>query len=82
MYHSVLSLASSPISFLCSSIHVLKAVIITDLGQRQKSAYNAENSIQCKKYNRSSHYRCLLYVGFHNLEPQNAGLVNVKMDLH
>ena len=23
-------------------------------------------------------YRCLLYVVFHNLEPQNAGLVDVK----
>ena len=27
-------------------------------------------------------YRCLLYVVFHNLEPQNAGLVDVKMDLN
>ena len=25
-------------------------------------------------------YRCLLYVVFHNLEPQNAGLVDVKRD--
>ena len=27
-------------------------------------------------------YRCLLYVNFHNLEHQNAGLVDVKRDLH
>ena len=27
-------------------------------------------------------YRCLLHVVFHNLEPQNAGLVDVKKDLN
>ena len=27
-------------------------------------------------------YRCILYVVFHNLEPQNAGLVGVKKDLN
>ena len=27
-------------------------------------------------------YRCILYVVFHNLEPQNAGLVDVKKDLN
>ena len=27
-------------------------------------------------------YRCILYVVFHNLEPQNAGLVNIKKDLN
>ena len=27
-------------------------------------------------------YRCLRYVVFHNLEPQNARLVDVKRDLH
>ena len=27
-------------------------------------------------------YRCLLYVVFHNLKPQNAGLVDVKKDLY
>ena len=27
-------------------------------------------------------YRCLLYVVVHNLEPQNAGLVDVKKDLN
>ena len=26
--------------------------------------------------------RCLLYVVFHNLKPQNAGLVDVKKDLN
>ena len=49
-------------------------VIITNLGQRQKSALNAENI--------TGFYRCLLYVVFHNLEPQNAGLVDVKRVLH
>ena len=27
-------------------------------------------------------YRCFLYVVFHNLKPQNAGLVDVKKDLN
>ena len=27
-------------------------------------------------------YRCILYVVFHNLKPQNAGLVDVKNDLN
>ena len=27
-------------------------------------------------------YRCLLYFVFHNLKPQNAGLVDVKKDLN
>ena len=27
-------------------------------------------------------YRCLLYVVFHNLKPQNVGLVDVKKDLN
>ena len=27
-------------------------------------------------------YRCLLYVIFYNVEPQNAGDVDVKRDLH
>ena len=27
-------------------------------------------------------YRCLLYVVFHNIKPQNAGLVDVKKDLN
>ena len=27
-------------------------------------------------------YMCLLYVVFHNLKPQNAGLVDVKKDLN
>ena len=27
-------------------------------------------------------YRCILYVVFHNLKPQNAGLVDVKKDLN
>ena len=27
-------------------------------------------------------HRCLLYVVFHYLEPRNAGLVDIKRDLH
>ena len=27
-------------------------------------------------------YRCFLYAVFHNLEPKNAGLVDVKKDLN
>ena len=27
-------------------------------------------------------YRCFLYVVFHNLDSQNAGLVDVERDLH
>ena len=27
-------------------------------------------------------YKCLVYVVFHNLEPQNAGLVDVEKDLN
>ena len=52
-------------------------VNIADLGQRQKSAFNAENTTDLPKTLQS-----LLYVVFHNLESQNAGLVDVKKDLY
>ena len=57
------------------------------LEQKQKPALKAENTTDLPKL-----YRCLLYVGiffffffffvFHNLEPQNAGLVDVKRDVN
>ena len=50
-------------------------VIITDLGQT-KSAYIAENISHLPKTLQ------VLYVVFHNLEPQSAGLVDVKKDLY
>ena len=56
----------------------MKVVIITDLGQRQKSAYSAENITRLPIFPKL--YRCLIYVVFHNLEPQNAVLVDVKKD--
>ena len=48
-------------------------VIIADFGQRQKSALDAI------KYDRSSENftDALFIVVFHNLEPKNAGLVDV-----
>ena len=52
-------------------------VIITNLGQRQ----NQHKMLKIQQIFPKL-YRCLLYVVFHNLEPQNAGLVNVKRDLH
>ena len=56
----------------------VKVVIITDLGQRQK---NLHKMLKIQQIFPKLH-RCPLYVVFHNLEPQNAGRVNVKRDLH
>ena len=53
-----------------------KVVIITNLGQRQKSAQKLKIQQIFPKL-----YKCLLYVVFHNLEYQNAGLFDVKRDL-
>ena len=52
-------------------------VIITNLGQRQKSALNAENITDLPET-----LQVPFYVVFHNSESQNAGLVDVKKDLH
>ena len=50
---------------------------ITNLGQR-KNQHKMLKILQIfPKLN-----RCLLYVVFHNIEPQNAGFVDVKRDLH
>ena len=55
----------------------LKVVIITYLGQRQ----NQHKMLKIQQIFPKL-YRCLPYVVFHNLEPQNAGLVDFKRDLH
>ena len=52
-------------------------MIITELGQRQKPAENSENTTDLPATLQVS-----FYVVFHNLEPQNAGLVDVKKDLN
>ena len=52
-------------------------MIITNLRQRQKQHKMLKIQQIFPKL-----YMCLLYVVFHNLEPQNAGLVDVKRDLH
>ena len=56
---------------------VIKEVIITDLGQRQNQ-YKMLKILQIFL----KLYRWLLYVVFHNLESQNAGLIDVKKDLN
>ena len=58
-------------------LHPFKMVIITNLGQKQKSAKNGENTTDLPET-----LQVPSYVVFHNLEPQNAGLVYVKRDLH
>ena len=55
----------------------IKVVIITNLGQRQ----NQHKMLKIQQIFLKL-YRCLLYVVFHNLEQQNAGLVDIKRDLH
>ena len=55
----------------------LKVVIITDLGQRQNQHKMLKIQQIFPKLD-----RCLLYVLFHNLEPQIAVLVDIKRDLH
>ena len=55
----------------------IKVVIITDLRQRQNLRKMLKIQQTFPKL-----YRCLLYVVFHNLETQNAGLVVVKKDLN
>ena len=56
-------------------IQSLKVVIITNLGQRRKSAENAENTTDFPETLQVPSLCC-----FHNLEPQNAWLVDVKRD--
>ena len=54
-------------------------VIITDLEQKQKIELHELLKIQQTFLKL---YKYLLYVVFHNLGPQNAGLVDVKKDLN
>ena len=56
---------------------LFKVVIITNLGQKK----NQHKMLKIKQIFPKL-YRCLLYVVFHNLKPQNAGLVDVKKDLN
>ena len=55
----------------------LKVVIITNLGQRQ----NQHKILKIQQIFPKL-YRSLLNVVFHNLESQNAGLVDVKRDAY
>ena len=52
-------------------------VIISDLGQRQ----NLHKMLKIQQ-TFPKLYRCLLYVVLNNLEPQNAGLLDVKKGLN
>ena len=63
--------------FVFTTNHHLKVVIITNLEQKQKQHKMLKIQQIFPKL-----YRCLLYVVFHNLKPQNAGLVDVKKDLN
>ena len=54
-----------------------KVVIITNLEQNQ----NLHKMLKIQQIFPKL-YRCLLSVVFHNLKPQNAGLVDVKKDLN
>ena len=56
---------------------MIKVVIITNLGQTQHQHKMLKIQQIFPKL-----YRCLLSVVFHNLEHQNAGLIDVKRDLH
>ena len=60
-----------------SNYDLFKVVVITNLGQRQ----NLHKMLKIQQIFPKL-YRCLVYVVFHNLEPQNAGLVDVKKDSH
>ena len=63
------------VPFLATQIgthfRVVKVVIITDSGQRQKTALKAEKFT-------GTFFMFFFLFFFQNLEPQNAGLVDVK----
>ena len=61
-------------TYLIVRLMEIFGVIITDLEQKHKMLKIQQ--IFPKPY------RCLLYVVFHNVEPRNAGLVDVKKDLN
>ena len=54
-----------------------RVVIITDLAKKK----NLHKMLKIQQTFLKL-YKCLLYVVFHNLEPQSAGLVDVKKDLN
>ena len=56
---------------------LFKVVKITDLGKDK----NQHKMLKIQQIFLKL-YRCLLYVVFHNLEPKNAGLVDVERDLN
>ena len=58
---------------LIKDVEGVKVVIITDLEQNQKSASNAENITDLPK-----NLQVPSSFVFHNLKPQNAGLVMLK----
>ena len=58
-------------------VTTVKVVIITNLEQNK----NLHKMLKIQQIFPKL-YRCLLYVVFHNLKPQNAGLVDVKKDLN
>ena len=58
-------------------IWVVKVVIITDWDKDK----NQHKMLKIQQIIPKLH-RCLLYVVFHYLEPRNAGLVDIKRDLH
>ena len=63
--------------FVFTTNHHLKVVIITNWSKNK----NLHKMLKIQQIFPKL-YRCLLYVVFHNLKPQNAGLVDVKKDLN
>ena len=59
------------------TLKCFKVVIIKDLEQNK----NLHKMLKIQQIFQKL-YRCLLYVVFHNLEPKNAGLFDVKKDLN
>ena len=75
-FHNVIIYSKESYTYIWNFVYV-KMVIITYFGQRQ----NQHKMLKIQQI-LPKLYRCLVYVVFHNLEPQNAGLINVKRDLH
>ena len=62
--------------YVFSTNHHIKVVIITDLGQRQKSASNAKNTTEHPEISQ------VPSLCFSLFRTQNAGFVDIKRDLH
>ena len=67
-----------PCTITCTLDAFIKVVIITNLEPKKKNLHKMLKIQQIFP----KLYRCRLFVVFHNLEPQNAGLVDVKKDLN